>query len=397
MSTHYFGQISNALHQSGIAYPVLVVDKARLDHNIACLKKTLDKGFDYRIVAKSLPSIPMLRYIMSQTDTNRLMCFHLPFLMHVVESLPDADILLGKPMTAAGVKRFYHWYQTHAENLNFDPDKQLQWLVDSESRLQAYEAAAQLLGCCLNINLEVDVGLHRGGYSNDAEFRQSLRRIKTSEYLNLSGIMGYEAHITKIPTALGGPRLAEYRSKKRYRNFVGLIEAEIGDTSGYCLNAAGSTTYSLYDENAACNELATASALVKPGDFDVYTLEAHQAATFIATPILKRISEPELPMAKQLSSVMRRVGMLPRQACFIYGGYWLAAPCFPDASKRVELFGHSTNQEMYSLPDDCELQEDDFMYFRPSQSEAVFLQFGKIAVYEDGKIMDWWSVFEYPH
>ena len=49
---------------------------------------------------------------------------------------------------------------------------------------------------------------------------------------------------------------------------------------------------------------------------------------------------------------------------------------------------------MYSLPDHCELQEEDYMFFRPSQSEAVFLQFGEVAIYDEGKIVDWWSVFE---
>lgn len=391
-SESYFKAVQSALNQAGIAHPVLIIDKARLDHNIECLKRTLAQGFDYRIVAKSLPCIPLLQYIMASTQTNRLMCFHLPFLKHVTQQLPASDVLIGKPMPVEGVRQFYYG---HAKTSTFNPDAQLQWLVDSERRLLEYEALANKLKRVLQINLEVDVGLHRGGFGDMAEFKRSLERIKQSEYLKLSGLMGYEAHITKIPSVLGGPKKAERQAKESYQNFIECIQQCFGELPDLCLNMGGSTTYPLYQSGDACNELATASALVKPSDFDVYTLAQHEAAAFIATPILKRVEKPELPMAKGLSRVMRALGLLPDKACFIYGGNWLAKPCYPDKSKRVDLFGASSNQEMYSLHDDA-LGENDFMFFRPTQSEAVFLQFGQLAVYDNGTITERWPVFSYP-
>jgi D-serine deaminase-like pyridoxal phosphate-dependent protein len=159
-------------------------------------------------------------------------------------------------------------------------------------------------------------------------------------------------------------------------------------------NSGGSTTYPLYEKIGLINEIATASALVKPTDFDVFTLDHHVPAAFIAAPVLKVIKDPELPMAKSLSKLMHRVGLLPRKACFIYGGNWLAQPCYPADSKRANILGHSSNQEMYELKASDQINVDDFMYFRPTQSEAVFLQFGEVAVYDDGKIVDWWPVFE---
>jgi len=150
----------------------------------------------------------------------------------------------------------------------------------------------------------------------------------------------------------------------------------------------------LEGQKGLVNEIATASALVKPTDFDVYTLDALSPAAFIAAPVLKVVNDPELPMAKGLSKFMHKLGLLPRKACFIYGGNWLAQPCYPKDSKRANILGHSSNQEMYELKTSDNIHVDDFMYFRPTQSEAVFLQFGEIAVYEDGKIVDWWPVFE---
>ena len=57
------------------------------------------------------------------------------------------------------------------------------------------------------------------------------------------------------------------------------------------------------------------------------------------------------------------------------------------------MFGHSSNQEMYDLKDNHGLKVDDYFFFRPAQSEAVFLQFGEIAVYDEGSIVDWWPIF----
>jgi len=406
-SADYFHQLSRALVQAGINQPVLIVDKQRLDKNLDHLLHTIQTGFDYRIVAKSLPSIPLLSYIMKKSGSNRLMSFHLPFLLHVVKNLPHADILLGKPMTVAAARQFYQWHQS-LNGTSFNPKKQLHWLVDSLERLQQYQALAKELNCCLNINLEIDVGLHRGGFNSDSQnktsqLKQALELLKADKRLTLTGLMGYEAHVSKIPNFIGGTNKAFKLAMTSYQACLQQVVNIFG--KGFCdsliLNAGGSSTYPLYKKsdskfNSQSNfitEIATASALVKPTDFDAHTLEHHQPACFIAAPVLKMVDKPEIPMLKGLSKFLHTVGLLPKQACFIYGGNWLATPCFPENTQRSNIFGTSSNQEMYTLPDDSQIKMDDFIFFRPNQSEAVFLQFGKIAVYDEGSIIDWWPIF----
>ncbi|ASP40440.1 type III pyridoxal 5-phosphate-dependent enzyme [Bacterioplanes sanyensis] len=394
----YFSALSTALHAAHVARPTLVIDKQRLDANIDHLLEIINRGFAYRIVAKSLPSVPMLDYLMRRTGSNRLMCFHLPFMMQLVEQFPAADILLGKPMPVAGAQRFYDWYQSRAEFLCFDPDIQLQWLIDSRQRLQQYEDMARRSNTRLRVSLEIDVGLHRGGFQCDQEFSRAIEHIERSEFLQLAGLMGYEAHISKIPAWLGGSNKAYAQVQQQYQAFCHVITEQLGPDAldDLCLNTGGSTTYPLYGEAGPQNEISIASALVKPTDFDVDTLEHHQAAAFIATPVLKRITDPDIPMAAGLSGWLRRFGLIKRQACFIYGGNWLASPCYPANAKRSAVLGHSSNQEMYELPDDCLPDVDDFFFLRPSQSEAVFLQFGELAIYHQGSITDWWPVLDYP-
>ena len=78
---------------------------------------------------------------------------------------------------------------------------------------------------------------------------------------------------------------------------------------------------------------------------------------------------------------------------FIYGGNWLADPVDPPGLSYNKTFGRSSNQEMLNGGPDLQAGVDDFVFFRPHQSEAVFLQFGDIAVYEDSEIVETWSVF----
>jgi D-serine deaminase-like pyridoxal phosphate-dependent protein len=403
VSAEYFHNISQALKNSGTFKPTLVLDKTRLDQNLDHLLAVIQRGFDYRIVAKSLPSIPLLEYIMQRSGSNRLMSFHLPFLFHVVKHLPQSDVLLGKPMPVAAARQFYQWHQS-LDNSTFSPQKQLHWLVDSLERLQQYQVLAKELNCNLNINLEIDVGLHRGGFSNNDELRKSLLLLKDNPQLKLSGLMGYEAHVTKIPKIIAGRKKTFTAAIARYKHCVDTVVDILGAEAlkPLILNAGGSSTYPLYyksdhqthSQSDFITEIATASALVKPTDFDVDTLEHHSPAAFIAAPVLKIVYNPVIPMAAGLSKLMHKVGLLPKKACFIYGGNWLASPYFPSKTKRANIFGQSSNQEMYEIAEDSELAIDDFIYFRPSQSEAVFLQFGEIAVYENGKIIDWWPVFE---
>lgn len=400
MTSLYFEKLTQALRQAGVCTPALIIDKERFDKNIDLLTNTLSKGFDYRIVAKSLPSIPMLQYIMRRAGTVRLMSFHLPFLMQVIKQIPSADILMGKPLPVCAARHFYAWHGQQNSSMCFAPELQLQWLIDSPERADQYEQLAKELGINIRISLEVDIGLHRGGFKPDDSFVQLLEKVSESPYLTLAGLMGYDAHVSKLPAFLGGLSMAFQSARSRYKLFTDLVRNTLGEKTlqGLCINTGGSSTYSLYDDDTeiVANEIATASALVKPTDFDVPTLDRHLPAAFISSPVLKRIDHPEIPEAPKLSAVLRWLRILPKAGCYIYGGNWLASPCYPESAKTSSVFGRSSNQEFYQLEQKSTLKVDDYMFFRPTQSEAVFLQFGQIAVYEDGKITEWWPVLDYP-
>ena len=40
-----------------------------------------------------------------------------------------------------------------------------------------------------------------------------------------------------------------------------------------------------------------------------------------------------------------------------------------------------------------DLKEDDYIFFRPTESEGVFLQYGDLAAYDGGEIVGRWPTF----
>ena len=138
--TPYFARMNATLRGNGIDRPVLVIDLDRLDRNIDRVVKSARAGTprNYRIVVKSVPSPALVDYIARRAGTDAGMVFHRPFIEEMARLRPQSDLLLGKPMPVAAVATFYE-----RPRAPFDPARQLQWLVDSETRLAQYLALAQ--------------------------------------------------------------------------------------------------------------------------------------------------------------------------------------------------------------------------------------------------------------
>lgn len=390
---NYFKSVSGALHRAGLSGPTMVVDLERIKKNANTLSAHLQGHYDFRVVAKSLPALGLLEAVTRQTDTQRIMVFHLPFLRQLAQVQPQADILLGKPFPLVAARDFY----TKLPNSSFDARKQLQWLIDSPRRLQQYAELANSLGQSLRINIELDVGLHRGGVANDQILYEMLNIIQRESKLELAGFMGYDAHAAKMPGILGGPEKAIDRGLDIYSQRLAQAKRQLGAAfpSRPTLNGAGSPTYQLYKSRihtAPCTELAAGSCLVKPTDFDIPTLSDHTPAAFIASPVLKRLPHTQIPGIESLTGTMRWLNPNRAQTFFIAGGYWKAAPESPVGLSINPIYGRSTNQEMLNASAKVTLEEDDWIFLRPTQSESVFLQFGDIAVYEQGEIVDRWPV-----
>ncbi len=387
---HYFSGLNTELLKHGPAHPCLVIDLDRLDQNLAIVRKTVGSGTSLRVVAKSLPSLNLLDYILKASGSNRLMAFHQPFLNEEAQRFADADILLGKPMPVRAAATFYEQLRGP-----FDPARQLQWLVDTPERLVQYLGLAQGRGLQLRINIELDVGLHRGGVTDEQVLFNMLKLIKSnSDHLTFGGFMGYEPHIAKLPRAFGTQAQLHAQVMTRYQAFVRVAESAFPGlkTHDLTLNAGGSMSYRLYQGQSMINDISAGSALVKPTDFDLPQLADHQPAMFIATPVLKMLEGTKIPGADWIGQLGAWWNPNRRRTYFLYGGHWLARYESPRGLIEHPMMGYSTNQQFVNGSVTTGLSPDDYIFLRPTQSEAVMLQFGALVILRQGRIVDYWPV-----
>lgn len=389
----YFLGLQSALKRAGLGRPTLVIDQRRLQANIAAVKGFLPARQGLRVVVKSLPSLGLLEAVARGVGTNRFMVFNGPMLATMAAARPDGDYLMGKPLTAAEAHGFYAGGPGKAAG--FDPARRLQWLIDTPTRLDQYAAIARAAGTTMRVSLEIDIGLHRGGFSDPAAFAAALTRIAADPALSLGGLMGYDPHLSHVKA--GGARdKALARSRALYQGFLDQLRAAQGaafNPAALTLNTAGSPTYRLHHDSPYANDISVGSAFVKPLDFDVDTLAAHVPAAFIATPVLKALPRTDLPTAESLTPLFRLWDRNTARAYFIHGGHWLAAPVSPPGLQYSSLFGRSSNQELLTGSQTVSLAPDDTVFLRPTQSEAVLLQFGDLAVWDGKAISAMWPVF----
>jgi len=207
---------------------------------------------------------------------------------------------------------------------DFDPSRQLQWLIDTPERLEQYRQLGDALGQHLRINIEIDVGLHRGGVADVATLERILALIAAHpERLELGGFMGYDPHVVKVPSWLRSRDSLFHEVVATYQGYVDYTRGHYPQlwNERITLNGAGSPTYRLYEHVDLLNDLSVGSAMVKPTDFDLDTLADHVPALFIATPgpgsarlvaFAQRVARllralPSAPMySKALAGVTRR-------------------------------------------------------------------------------------------
>jgi D-serine deaminase-like pyridoxal phosphate-dependent protein len=378
----YFLALTAALRKAGIAHPVLVIDQARLDRNIAAARATLKPAnLPLRVVVKSLPATGLIDHVARGMATNRFMVFN-GAMLDIMAARPDADLLLGKPLPAME-------YAGIVDKVGAEGAGRIQWLIDTPARLKQYADIAAARGAKLRANMEIDVGLHRGGFADGQSLAAAVDLARTFPHVTVSGLMGYDAHVPKM----SDPDEAYAASQALYRTATGVLREKLGiDPATLTLNGAGSPTYARHAQGTAANEVSVGSAFVKPADFDLPSLARHVPASFIATPVIKA-KRMELPGNEWLTGPLTFMDPNAARAFFIYGGHWLATPVSPPGLQFSDLYGRSSNQEMLTGSTHVALKPDDRVFFRPNQCEAVFLQFGDILLFDGTAITGTWPTF----
>lgn len=382
----YFQDLTARLRARDLGLPQVVVDLERVDRNIDRVRALLGQR-KLRVAVKSLPCPQLITRVMQRGETDRLMVFDAGMLRQCVVLFPEADVLLGKPLPLAAVE----WLLAEQRAGRADGMAGVRWLADTKPRVEQYADLARRQGARLRLAIELDVGMHRGGVASLDDLAPVMDTIAArAGELSFAGFMGYDAHAAKAPWP-GRPATAMARASAAYAAFVRRARERwpalmAGDM---VLNGSGSPTAPLLGPDSPIDEVALGSVLVKPSDFDLPGLEQMEPAAWIATPVLKDLPGIRLPYLEALGPLLGR----GRRTLFIYGGRWMAKPVWPSGMHASRLYGLSSNQQFMSVPADAAVGVDDYVYFRPTQSEAMLDLFGALTVVQLGAV-ERWPAFE---
>ena len=399
----YFAQLNQALKAARIGTARILIDRDRLDHNLAVILDHIPRPSAYRIVVKSIPSVELLRYIRTRVGTDKFMVVHRPFLKVILDAFePGIDILLGKPIPLFGLQEFYREIPA---DLYERAGKEIQWLVDTRERLAEYQGFAHEQNLKLRVNLEIDIGLHRGGVASLPELDSLLAVIQADpEHLAFSGFMGYEGHVPHAPAILTSARSAALKefadNLAAYRAFVEHVRQKYPSlyTPELTFNSGGSGTYSLFGDYPFITDIGIGGAVLRPATYPDHFLYDLQPAEFIAAPVLKKRPGTCIPFIEGLGGLLAWWDPNNQVTFEIYGGGWAAKLVAPQGVQIQALTADPPNQNLvpnqttFNGSRRLQLEIGDFVIHHPYQSDAMF-QFEDILLIQAGQVAGCWPVF----
>lgn len=380
-----------------------LVDLDAVDHNMKLVGDRLGSRFALRLVAKSLPSLRLLEYMMVTACTNRLMVFSEGMVRDLLCRFgSDVDILLGRPATAEAAARTFAALDAVFPGAS-NPSGAVRWLVDTAERLAEFRDLADERGSAIRVAVEIDVGLRRGGARDSDELLAMLSIIDGSGRLQFGGLMGYDGHVPFAPEG-ADPNNEFLAVQRRYADFVRAgTEAFPALFEGSPLyNGGGSRTYHRYtnDLDTPVNEIAMGSAFFYPANFADLPETELRRATFLASPVLKRIDPAEVPFA---------LGLLPAMAednPALEVSFYLVAGGFPGDYVFPEGLVHNpalpppegvnnllSNQAQWLGSREVPLEVGDFVFYHPWEGDGI-RWLSRLDAFRSGELVDQWSTFQ---
>lgn len=402
-----FFQSMNALLQAHAqGQPALVVDLDRLEHNADAISSIVREGYALRIVVKSLPSLELLAHLQERTKARAFMIFHARFLPALYGRFGRRfDYLLGKPWPVEAA-RFAVNSVPHKEKAGlFDS---VQWLVDSTDRLTAYLKWAKQEKVKLRVNLEIDVGLHRGGFGDVEHLKRAFVILqKNPSFLLFSGFMGYDGHVPYTPFTFPSQKTAVQRAfdgvLQKYKSFYEAAKAHAPAlfAKKLTLNGGGSKTYTLYQglgKKSIIRDISIGSAFLQPAHFDFYTLSKHRPAVFIGAPVIKKLRGNHVAFLDSFDSLVRWWDPNRAYSFYIYGGGWSSTITSPPGlfieplTAGLPNANLLPNQSLLVGSEKVLLREREYVFFRPMEGDAL-LNFDTIYAVRKGRLVKRWKSF----
>ena len=188
----------------GLDYPYAVLDVELFYKNVQTnLERAGDKKI--RIASKSLRCVQAMKMVLNyHAQFQGIMAYHGAEALYLSRQGFD-DILMGYPIVSKPLIK--------AIGQAVQAGKQICLMVDSATHLELINEVGRELKTPIPICIDIDLsdhypglrfGVWRSGITNITGLERLLQQVKKSDYVQLEGLMGYEAQVAGLCDKVAG-------------------------------------------------------------------------------------------------------------------------------------------------------------------------------------------------
>ena len=369
----------------GGGYPILLLDLAALDRNTGViLRFARQQRWAVRPALKSFRSPALSAYVLARLPRPRGLVFNLDEVDAIIAAAPPGvDLMGGYPPTVGELEAFLSRRPPRGQRRHT-----LRLLVDSLPLMRELARLARSTPrhLPLEVALELDVGMGKGGMSDARELSACLRVLRANrERLHLGAVLGYDGHAT-LTGDQTYRRFVATEAHKAYRRHLADLErlgADLFRAATLIRNGPASSNYRNWVGGPA-NEISPGSAFVFAGylskGFDAQGL----APALALGGCVRRITSghPSTPFTQEVPPgateeeiVVQAVGSGPELV-------------WPPGAREDPLSGGG---DALVVPKDA-VRLGDYVLYNPEQAEDGIRRFGSLLAVREGRIRRRWAV-----
>lgn len=378
--------LAKLAREQGRGHPALILDLAALDQNTKTVTDFAKaNGWAVRPALKSFRSPALISYLLNRLPEPRGLVFGLREVDPILAQAPrDTDLMTGYPPTFGELADFLETRPPKGQRRH-----RLRILVDSIelARHLAETSRRSRRRLPLEVAIELDVGMGRGGVGDREELRAVLDVLRSArDRLKLTAVLGYDGHATLDGDA-NYRRLVATQAQGAYRDHLAALEelgAGLYDEAALVRNGPGSSNYRNWTGGPA-NEIGCGSAFLFAGYLNGgYDTEGLAPALTLGGAVRRITSDhpsaPVLGVAQPEASEMEII---------VQG---VAAPgelVHPPGGREDSASGGG---DALIVPKGS-VALGDYVLYRPTQTEGAILSYHEMLAVREGRVLRRWPVF----
>jgi len=372
--------------------PAMIVDMDQLDYNISQVSAKSEKyGKKVRLASKSIRVPALIKYILQKGGDNYqgIMCFSIEEAIYLSSLNLTEDILIAYPTTSENDIRDFC-------NLSARQDRFV-LMVDCIDHIQLIEREQQKressgsVKICIDVDMSwrpmgMHLGVHRSPVRSLNDFKVLHKYIESSKWVDLTGVMGYEAQVAGMgernPFSYFLNPIKKFIKRKSIKD-VSQKRKKINDyleMHGVDLdifNGGGSGSLISTSKEPWITEVTAGSGFLQSHLFDYYAENTNVPAFSFALPITRF---PQKGIVTCKSGGFIASGETSKDKSPI--------PFLPEGLKITNNEGFGEVQTPVKIPVDMKMKPGDPIFFRPAKAGEIAERFNEYILIRKGKIID---------